>query len=107
MLCQNQNQNKNFLNKYRENSGFVVSELVTGSREQDNVLKISCVHNFSYQVRTKFSEYNVAHLCMLTLKDAGGVQKCPVVRRLSVISFKVMLWSQKFLTLSINIPTKR
>ena len=56
---------RNFVNKYRENSGFVVSELVTGSCEQDNVLKISCVHNFSYQVCTKFSEYNVAHLCML------------------------------------------
>ena len=56
---------RNLVNKYRENSGFVVSELVTGSREQDNVLKISCVHNFSYQVCTKFSEYNVAHLCML------------------------------------------
>jgi hypothetical protein len=36
---------------------------------------------------------------ILTLKDAGVVQKCPVVRRLFVISLKVMLWSQKFLTL--------
>ena len=32
----------------------------------------------------------------LTLKDAGGVQKCPVVGRLFVISLMVMLWSQKF-----------
>ena len=36
-----------------------------------------------------------------------GVQKCPLVRRLSVISLRVMLWSQKILTLSIYIPTKR
>ena len=37
----------------------------------------------------------------------GGVQKCPLVRRSPVISHRIMLWSQKFLTLSINISTKR
>ena len=37
----------------------------------------------------------------------GGVQKCPVVRRLSLISLRVTLWSQTFLTSSINIPTRR
>ena len=36
----------------------------------------------------------------------GGVHKCPVVWRLSVISLRGMLCSQKFLTLSINIPTR-
>ena len=48
----------------------------------------------------------------LTLKDAGGVQKCPVVRRLTVISLRVMLcycqtWVQKrivpLLCLVINV----
>ena len=43
----------------------------------------------------------------LTLKDAGGGTKCPPVRRLSAISHRIMLGSQKFLTLSINIlPTR-
>jgi hypothetical protein len=44
---------------------------------------------------------------MLTLNDAGGVQNDPLVRRTSVISHMVMLWSQKFLTLSINILDRR
>ena len=35
-------------------------------------------------------------------KGGGGVQNDPLVRRMSVISHMVMLWSQKFLTLSIN-----
>ena len=42
----------------------------------------------------------------LTLKEAGGVQNDPLVRRMSVISHMVMLWSQKMLTISINIPTR-
>ena len=43
----------------------------------------------------------------LTLKEAGGVQKCPLVRRSPAISHRIVLWSQKFLTLSINISTRR
>ena len=31
----------------------------------------------------------------------------PTVRRLSVVFYRMMLWSQKFLSLSINIPTRR
>ena len=43
----------------------------------------------------------------LNPKGGGGVQNDPMVRRMSVISHMVMLWSQKFLTLSINISTTR
>ena len=44
----------------------------------------------------------------LTLKEAGGGdQSVPSVRRLAPISHRIMLWSQKFLTLSINIPPRR
>ena len=44
----------------------------------------------------------------LTLKDMGGGGGIhPSVRRLPAISHRIMLWSQKFLTLSINISTKR
>ena len=39
----------------------------------------------------------------LTLKEAGGVQIDPMGFRLAAISHRIMLWSQKFLTLSINI----
>ena len=46
-------------------------------------------------------------LSVLTLKDAGGGTKCPPVRRLSAISHRIMLGSQKFLTLSINILPRR
>ena len=35
----------------------------------------------------------------------GGIH--PSVRRLPAISHRIMLWSQKFLTLSINISTRR
>ena len=42
----------------------------------------------------------------LTLKEAGGDQSVPSVRRFAPISHRIMLWSQKFLTLSINIPTE-
>ena len=44
---------------------------------------------------------------MLTLKEAGGDQSVPSVRRLAPISHRIILWSQKFLTLSINIPSRR
>ena len=37
----------------------------------------------------------------LTLKEAGVVQKFPVGFRLAAISHRMMLWSQKFLTLSM------
>ena len=47
------------------------------------------------------------HMICLTLKEAGGVQNDPLVRRMSVISHMVMLWSQKFLTISINMSTRR
>ena len=40
---------------------------------------------------------------LLTLKDPGGIH--PSVRRSPVIFHRIMLWSQKFLTLSINIPS--
>ena len=45
----------------------------------------------------------------LTLVEAGGRgdQSVPLVRRLAPISHRIILWSQKFLTLSINIPTRR
>ena len=42
----------------------------------------------------------------LTLKEAGEVQKCPVGFQLAAISHKIMLWSQKFLTLSIYILSR-
>ena len=45
---------------------------------------------------------------ILTLSDAGGGgQNDPLVRRSPAISHRIMLWSQKFLTLSINISTRR
>ena len=44
---------------------------------------------------------------ILTLKDMGGGGIIPLVRRLPAISHRIMLWSQKFLTLSINISTRR
>ena len=37
----------------------------------------------------------------------GGDQSVPLVRRLAPISHRIKLWSQKFLILSINIPTRR
>ena len=43
----------------------------------------------------------------LTLKDAGGGQSVPMGFQLAAISHRIMLWSQKFLTLSINIPIRR
>ena len=53
-------------------------------------------------------EVNIsARKVSLTLKEAGGVQNDPLVRRMSVISHMVMLWSQKFLTLSKKISTTR
>ena len=48
-----------------------------------------------------------ALLVSLTLNDAGLGQNAPLVRRSPAISHRIMLWSQKFLTLSINIPTRR
>ena len=45
--------------------------------------------------------------CYLTLKEAGGVQNDPMGFRLAAISHRIMLWSQKFLTLSIYIPSRR
>ena len=44
---------------------------------------------------------------LLTLVDAGGVQNDPLVRRLAAISHRIMLWSQKFLTLSIKVSPRR
>ena len=44
---------------------------------------------------------------IINRKGGGGVKNDPLVRRMSVISHMVMLWSQKFLTLSINISTTR
>ena len=44
---------------------------------------------------------------ILTLKEAGGVQNDPMGFRLAAISHRIMLWSQKFLTLSIYIPSRR
>ena len=43
----------------------------------------------------------------LTLKEAGGVQNDPMVFQLATISHRIMLWSQKFLTVSINILSWR
>ena len=40
-------------------------------------------------------------------KRCGGGQNDPLVRRSPAISHRIMLWSQKFLTLSINISTRR
>ena len=40
----------------------------------------------------------------LTLKDMGRGWFNPLVRRTPVISYRIILWSQNFLTLSINIP---
>ena len=40
---------------------------------------------------------------MLTLKEAGGGQSVPFDFRLAAISHRIMLRSQKFLTLSITI----
>ena len=42
---------------------------------------------------------------ILTLKNPGRGGICPV-RRSPAISHRIMLWSQKFLTLLINIPTR-
>ena len=42
----------------------------------------------------------------LTLKEAGGVQNDPMSFQLAAISHRIMLWSQKFLTLSINMSTR-
>ena len=43
----------------------------------------------------------------LTLKEAGGVQNDPMGFRLAAISHRIMLWSQKFLTLSLKILGRR
>ena len=40
---------------------------------------------------------------ILTLEYGGG----PLVRRSPVISHRIILWSQKFLILSIKVPTRR
>ena len=42
----------------------------------------------------------------LTLNDAGGGQNHPLVRKSDAISHRIMFWSQKFLTLSINCSTR-
>ena len=43
----------------------------------------------------------------LTLKTAGGGWFNPFVKRMPAISHRIILWSQNFLTLSINIPSTR
>ena len=43
----------------------------------------------------------------LTLKDMGRGWFNPLVRRTPVISYRIILWSQNFLTLCINIPSTR
>ena len=49
-------------------------------------------------------KYTNGHLfCTLISENQPGIH--PSVRRSPVISHRIMLWSQKFLTLSINIPS--
>ena len=48
----------------------------------------------SGQHRAQSCNFKKLKLYELTLNDTGWVQKCPVVRRLSVISLRVMLWTK-------------
>ena len=41
------------------------------------------------------------------MQEGGGGLILPEVRRLPAISHRIILWSQNFLTLCINIPSKR
>ena len=45
-------------------------------------------------------------ITILNPKGCGGVQKCPVGFWLAAISHRIMLWSQKFLILSIYILSR-
>ena len=89
--------------KYSKNTPFISGSVEGKCRDQsfDQMTDCDCISLDSQDNNNQQGQGN-----LLTLKDARGVQKCPVVRRLSVISLRVMLWSQKFLTLSINIVTR-
>ena len=51
--------------------------------------------------------WNVPKLGVNPKKSGGGGCGSPSVRRSPAISHMIILWSQNFLTLSINIPSTR
>ena len=70
------------------------------------------VHNYKSLIHSSnYFQLKISYLLLflvnivLTLKEAGEDQSVPLVRRLVPISHRIMLWSQKFLTFSINISS--
>jgi hypothetical protein len=71
------------------------------------MIKQSLLVKFRYSEKAK-QIGKISHFVLTLLKmRVGGGQNDPLVRRMSVISNMVMLWLQKILTFSINIPTRR
>ena len=49
----------------------------------------------------------VSRNCLFNLKRCGGGEAVPLVRRLPAISYRILLWSQNVLTISINVQSTR
>ena len=74
--------------------------------KQDTKVKLS-KDTFSFGISEYLMKSDIKFGTDLTLKDAGGGQSVPMGFRLAAISRRIKLWSQKFLTLSLNILSRR
>ena len=66
-----------------------------------------CKYIFAKTLKKISFEHSLLCVFSLPLNPAGGGCGKTSVRRSPAISHRIILWSQKFLTLSINIPSKR